>query len=101
MTFAFLGNGLYTCKDTDTKETNVSEGSGCIEWNTGKLYVFTSGAWIPTLVNSTNIRLANEVIEPTASSSALPIYRHDIDTLNQAAYVSKLENGVVTKVRFF
>lgn len=100
MTFAYFGPGLWTCASSDTKRTiGIPDGSGCIEFDTGKLFVFTSSAWVPTLVNSTNIRLVNEISEPTASSTALPIYRHDIDTVNQAIYISKLENGAVVKVR--
>lgn len=100
MVFTYFGPGLWTCHSTDTKRIDgIPEGSGCIQWDDGKLYIFTSGDWLPTLVNSTNIRLANEAVEPTASSTSLPVYRHDIDTVNQAIYISKLENGAIVKVR--
>ena len=100
MTWAFLGNGLYTCKSTDTKVTvGVTTDSGCIEWNTGKMFQFNGTSWDETLTNSTTLRLLNEAVEPTATTTSTPVYRHDIDVNNQAIYVSRLENGVAVKFR--
>jgi len=100
MTFAFFGNSLWTCLSTDTKRTTgVPANALVIEIDTGKLFQFIGGSWVPTLINSTNIRLQNEVVEPTSTTTQLPIYRHDIDSFNQAIYISKLENNVLVKVR--
>jgi hypothetical protein len=41
----------------------------------------------------------NTGTEPTATATDLPLYRKDIDANNQAIYYSKIENGVVIKVR--
>lgn len=100
MTFAYFGNGLYTCLSTDTKTTTgITANSVVVEIDTGKLFQFISGSWVPTLVNSTNIRLINEAVEPTATTGAVPFYRTDIDVNNQAVYISKLENGVPVRIR--
>lgn len=100
MTFAFFGNALWTCLSTDTKRTaGIPTNAVVIEIDTGKLFQFLGGVWVPTLVNSTNVRLANESTEPTATTTSAPVYRHDIDVFNQAVYISKLENGSIVKVR--
>ena len=100
MTFAFFGNGLYTCLSTDTKTTaGITANSVVVEINTGKIFQFTGGVWVPTLLNSSTIRLINEAVEPTATTTSLPLYRTDIDVNNQAVYISKLENGSPIKIR--
>lgn len=49
---AVMGNGkpLVTvyCLSTDSKPTNVANGSSCIEINTGKAFLFNEGgsAWV-------------------------------------------------------
>jgi hypothetical protein len=40
-----VDDGMYICKSTDVKRTDVDEHTKCLEWDTGNLYIFEEGAW--------------------------------------------------------
>lgn len=45
MTLAYKSGGLITGLSSDTKPTNVPDGSTFIETDTKKWYIKTSGSW--------------------------------------------------------
>lgn len=81
----------------DIADMNVTgrAGGSLIQWDA------TNSKWVMFSLNL-DILLPNKTTNlPVASTTAVPIYRNDLDVNNQRGYVSKLENGIPVLVRLF